>query len=147
MLINRIHAILDRNRQRRPGLYHTRQHTRSTHYSTGTLTTDGEMALRHDDQLLSRNRIRLNRLRNDTLRQPLGIVVRRVPGVDALVVRALQQRERRFSVEAPWEPGGRPVGHGAEDRVRDAEAGGAEAGVRYFTGRHRVGKKGWLGSR
>lgn len=95
-----------------------------------------KIALGHNHQVLSRNRIRLHRLRNYALRQPVRVVPRRVPRVDAMVVRALQQRQGRGGVEAPGEPSGRAVRHGAENWVGDAEAGRPDGGVGYFGGRH-----------
>lgn len=89
-------------------------------------------AFRHDDELVARDIVRLDGGRDELLRDSIGVVVGRVPGVDAAVECGLEQWEGRSGFDAPGEPAGVAEGHGPEYRVGNAQAGGAELDVFDF---------------
>lgn len=51
-------------------------------------------ALRQDDQLLSRDPVFLDRLRDDLFRHAIAVDVGRVPGVQSAIVCRFEERER-----------------------------------------------------
>lgn len=100
-------------------------------------TGDIMKAFSHDHDFLPRDRINLHGLCNDFLRGAVGVGICSVPGVNALIICRFQDGQRFGLFNAPGEPLGVAEGHGAEDGVRDAEAGGAEAGKLYTCSRSR----------
>lgn len=113
--------------------------TPNTNRSQLTITV--MKTLCQNNNLLPRDTVRLDRSRNDLLGTPVRVVVRRVPRIDAEIKRRLQDREGIGFFETPREPASVAEGHGAEDGVGDAEAGGTELDVGCFCsgGRHGVG--------
>lgn len=64
-------------------------------------TFDIVKTFRHDNELFARDVVRLDGGGNELLRDPIAVVVSRVPGVDAVVERGLEQREGRGRLDAP----------------------------------------------
>lgn len=89
-------------------------------------------AFRHDDELVARDIVRLDGSSDKLLGDPIGVVVGRVPGVDAAVECCLEQWEGHVGFDAPGEPASVAKGHGPEDRVGNAQARGAELDVFDF---------------
>lgn len=54
----------------------------------------GTIALRQDDQLMSRDIVLLDRLANDNLRCAVAVYIRRIPGIKASVVGCFEEGKR-----------------------------------------------------
>lgn len=100
-------------------------------------------ALGHENNLLTRDTVRLHRRSENLLGPPVGVVVCGVPRVDPHIECGFDDREGFGFFETPREPARIAEGHGAEDGVGDAEAGGAELDVGCFGGGHDGGGS-WL---
>jgi hypothetical protein len=92
------------------------------------------IAFAQDHNLVPRDLVLLDRFPDDLLAHAVAVHVRRVPGVEAAVVRRFKKWEGLLFVDDPGLPLGGSEAHGAEDGVGDAQAAGAEAMVGCFCG-------------